>query len=208
MVIDTRHCIGCKTCILACSQANNIAEGFWRKMKEFGEPKLPDRERSFLTRSCMHCNSPSCLSVCPTTATFHREDGIVAIDPDKCVGCGACILACPYDARVLYTGDHDFETGDVLENAEDITARKNREGTCSKCNFCLPRIETGIRKGLKPGVDLEASPLCVATCSAGALHFGDLEDPDSNVSKLIENNNTMQLSEKLGTDPSVYYIIE
>ena len=200
MVIDTRHCIGCKTCVQACSQANDIAEGAWRKVKEFGEPEYPDRSRHFLTRACMHCEVPLCLNVCPTTATYRRQDGIVAVDPDKCVGCGACILACPYDARVLYTPQHDFESGRPVD--------KRRKGTCTKCHFCLPRIEKGIEKGLKPGVDPDATPLCVVTCSSGALHFGDLDDPDSEVTALIENNPSLRLAERLGTKPAVYYIID
>jgi len=200
MVIDTRYCIGCKNCVLACSQANGIVDGAWRKMEALGEPEFPDRKRHFLTRACMHCESPPCMNVCPTTATYRRQDGIVAVDPDKCVGCGACILACPYDARVLYTPQDDFENGRPGD--------KQREGTCTKCHFCMPRIEKGIEKGLKPGVDPDATPLCVATCCTGALHFGDLDDPDSEVSALIENNPTLRLSETLGTKPAVFYIID
>lgn len=200
MVIDIRHCIGCKSCILACSQANDIADGAWRKIKEMGDPELPDRRRHFLTRACMHCENPPCLNVCPTTATHRREDGIVAVDPDKCVGCGACILACPYDARVLDTPQYDFETG---------TSRHDpRKKTCTKCHFCMPRIEKGKEKGLKPGADPDATPLCVVTCGTGALHFGDIDDPDSQVSALIENNPTIRLSEDSGTKPSLYYIID
>jgi len=199
MVIDIRHCIGCKNCIRACSQANDTIEGAWRRIKEFGEPELPDRQRHFMTRSCMHCAEPPCLNVCPTRATYRQDDGIVAIDHDKCAGCSACILACPYDARIIYTIQHDFETGEARN--------KKREGTCSKCHFCLPRIKKGLEKGLKPGIDNDATPLCVVTCCTGALHFGDLDDPESNVSKLLKSNKSINLAEEFRTNPSVYYII-
>lgn len=200
MVIDIRHCIGCKTCILACSQANGISDGAWRKIREGGEPSPPDRQRHFLTRACMHCENPPCLPVCPTTATHRRKDGIVAVDPEKCVGCGACILACPYDARVLDTPRHDFEAG--------LPRDAQRKGTCTKCHFCIPRIEKGLESGLKPGVDPEATPACVATCLTGALHFGDIDDPESHVSKIILSHPSIRLSEASGTNPSVYYIID
>lgn len=200
MVIDTRHCIGCKACIFACSQANDIADGTWRRIREYEKPQIPERQRHFLTRSCMHCSEPPCLNVCPTTATYRRDDGIVAIDHDKCIGCSACILSCPYDARVLYKIEHDFETGG--------SPNGKREGTCTKCHFCLPIIQEGMEKGLKPGIDEDATPLCVASCCTGTLYFGDLDDPESNVSKLIKNNSTVTLSEELKTKPSVYYIID
>ena len=201
MVIDIRRCIGCKNCVLACSQANPICEGFWRKFQPLGDPAPPHRQRFFLTAGCMHCSQPACLSVCPTTATQRRHDGIVTINPDKCVGCGACIMACPYDARAIYNGKHNFESGSELSKQSAL-----QEGTCTKCNFCLPRIQNGLNQNLTPGIDSQATPLCVATCSANALHFGDLDDPDSAVSQLIKENKTTCLAEHLGTQPSVYYI--
>ena len=84
----------------------------------------------------------------------------------------------------------------------------DRVGICTKCNFCIQRVELGLEKGLRPGIDPEASPVCVNCCIAGALSFGDLEDPKSNVSQLIKENNTLRLHENLGTEPSIYYILE
>lgn len=205
MVIDLRHCIGCKSCIIACSQANDIEEGLWRKYQELGDPEPPHRQRFFITAGCMQCSKPACLPVCPTTATYQRPDGIVTIDDKKCIGCGACIMACPYDARSIYTYRHDFETNAESQNAAQEPSQ--REGTCTKCNFCLPRIQSGLPRNLQPGRDDEATPLCVATCSTGTLNFGDLDDPDSNVSRLIKENKTTRLVERVGTDPSVYYIL-
>ncbi len=203
MVIDLTHCIGCKACIVACSHANSIPEGLWRKLNLLPESGTPDRKRISATRSCMHCEDPPCRTVCPTGATYKRADGIVDIDANKCVGCGYCILACPYDARVIYRYRHTFENhagGDDPKSAPG-------EGVCTKCNFCMPRIENGLAKNLIPGVDEEATPLCVATCSGGALHFGDLDDPQSNVSQLLKNNKAYRFYTQIETGPSVYYLI-
>jgi phenylacetyl-CoA:acceptor oxidoreductase subunit 1 len=205
MTIDLRRCIGCKTCVMACSQANQVEEGLWRRLQEIGHPEPPERQRFFMTAACMHCNKPACMTVCPTTATYQRSDGIVAIDADKCVGCGACIMACPYDARAITSNRHRFESENTLGAESD--GQYQQTGTCTKCSFCLPRVRSGLDKKQQPGHDPDATPLCVVTCSSDALCFGDLDDPNSRVSNLIKKNKTIRLSEELGTDPSVYYIV-
>lgn len=205
MVIDLRRCIGCKACVTACSQANGVEQGLWRHCHEIVEPTPPHRQRFFLTRGCMQCREPPCVPVCPTKATYQRLDGIVAIENDRCVGCGACILACPYDARAILGDRYAFETG----AARGASGGRNpdREGTCTKCDFCVPRIEAGLEANFRPGIDSQATPSCVVTCSAGALKFGDIDDPDSEVSALIRDNRAAQMSWELGTVPSVYYIV-
>jgi len=208
MVIDLTRCIGCKSCVCACSLENGVPEGLWRKLDEIKEPQPPDRQRLFATRSCMHCDDPPCKSVCPTGATYQRADGIVDIDYEKCVGCGYCIVACPYHARVIYRYSHYFEADTQVTQKTGRKAHKNREGVCTKCNFCITRIEDGLKKNLIPGIDSEATPLCVVTCSCGALSFGDLDNPKSEVSNLIRENKTRRLNEELQTDPSVFYILE
>jgi phenylacetyl-CoA:acceptor oxidoreductase subunit 1 len=206
MVVDLRRCIGCKACILACSQANDIEEGLWRRYQELTELEAPHRQRYFITTSCMQCSQPACLPVCPTKATHLRSDGIVDIDQNKCVGCGACIMACPYDARAILGNKHRFETGGKTRPSS-IAQNAKREGTCTKCNFCLPRVQNGREANLQPGIDPDATPLCVATCSTGTLWFGDIDDPGSHVSRLIKENPTVRISAQLGTEPSIYYII-
>ncbi|MCL4475988.1 MAG: 4Fe-4S dicluster domain-containing protein [Nitrospirae bacterium] len=162
-----------------------------------------------LPMSCMHCGKPPCLDVCPTGATYRRSDGIVDIKYEICVGCGYCILACPYLARtiVFHNGD-DFETDVTYRESGKPSPSISFTGVCSKCDFCLPRVDAGLAKGLEPGLDLEASPMCVVSCTAGALHFGDLDDPDSMVSQMLRENKTACLQEDLGTYPSVYYILD
>ena len=194
---------------MACSQANNIQKNYWRKLIELAEPQPPQRERFFLTMSCMHCKEPPCRDVCPTTATYQRSDGIIVIDYEKCIGCGYCIVACPYHAREIFNGEVDFEAGHRSCEQKHFgqDEAKDHGGVCTKCNFCLPRVERGLSQELTPGEDDEATPMCVASCSCSALYFGDLDDPQSKVAQLLKENKSMQLSEDLGTAPSVYYIL-
>lgn len=200
MVIDLRQCFGCGTCTVVCAQANNTPEKLWRKVEELGLSDNGLRQRFFLPFSCMHCENPHCESVCPTGATFRRADGIVEIDSKRCIGCGYCILACPYRVRTILYDHLNFElkTGNLLPD---------RNGTCTKCSFCKDRIDAGLAKGLRPGIDEDASPACVVNCSGHALFFGDLNDPQSNVSRLIQDNHAMRVNPECGTQPSVYYIV-
>jgi len=155
----------------------------------------------------MHCGKPPCLEVCPTGATYRRPDGIVDIDYKLCLGCGSCVVACPYQARSIILEDEIHS--EVGANPQDVTVADNdRIGVCTKCDFCLPRLDAGLSQGLRPGVDPEATPMCVRFCIADALHFGDLDNPDSVVSRLIRENKTARLQEELKTDASIYYIID
>ena len=204
MVIDTTRCIGCKACITACSQVNEIPNGLWRKLSMQEDPMPPERRRLLATRSCMHCEHPPCHPVCPTGATYQREDGIVGIDQNKCIGCSYCILACPYDARVIYRNRHSFE----MDHVSCDIGKKKPEGVCTKCNFCADRIDEGLKKGLVPGVDENATPMCVVNCTSGALHFGDRDDPNSTIYKLIKDNEVCRVYAEVETGSSVYYILE
>jgi phenylacetyl-CoA:acceptor oxidoreductase 27-kDa subunit len=205
MIIDLRKCFGCGACVVACAQANRNTPNHWRRVFDCGVNAPPQRSRLFLPLNCMHCGNPPCESVCPTTATFIRPDGIVDIDYDKCIGCGYCIVACPYYARViLFSNEHDMETR-IMSPGTKVAAPEYLS-VASKCCFCRPRIERGIEKGLTPGMDEEATPACVNHCTAGAIQFGDLNDPNSEVARMKKNNQTICLQESLGTQPFVFYI--
>lgn len=206
MVVDLRKCIGCNTCSSACSQYNNIPSFLWRKVHDCGIGKNSDKQRLFLPMSCMHCNNAPCLEVCPTKATYRRHDGIVDIDYGFCVGCGYCEVACPYRARSIIRYDIFFECHKELQESPIANSDADRIGVRTKCNFCFSRIDSGSIRGLRPGIDKEATPMCVISCSSNALHFGDIDDPKSIVSELIRKNTTTRLQEQLKTEPSVFYI--
>jgi phenylacetyl-CoA:acceptor oxidoreductase 27-kDa subunit len=206
MVIDLRNCVACGACSVVCSATNRIETNLWRRIVDCGLSEPPQRERLCVPMSCMHCSRPYCLEVCPTGATYSRSDGVVDVNSEKCIGCGFCILACPYRARVMVLHEEeDFDR--CLEGGATSNAMSERVGVASKCNFCLPRIDDGLKKGLQPGIDQEATPMCVISCTAKALHFGDLDDPQSNVSRLIKENRSVRFREDLGAEPSMYYLV-
>ena len=208
MVIDLRKCIGCGACDTVCKQTNQVPPERWRRVVDCGISGPPERQRTFLPISCMHCSEPPCLDVCPTGATYHRPDGIVDVDYEQCIGCGYCIVACPYLARtIIFQNESMFEGEALSQELGMVISKPEHIGVCTKCNFCRPRVDAGLAQGLQPGLDAEATPACVLACSANALHFGDLDDPDSVVSGLIRENETACLQEELGTDPAVYYIV-
>jgi phenylacetyl-CoA:acceptor oxidoreductase subunit 1 len=206
MVIDLRKCVGCEMCSNVCKEMNcNPFGTSWRQVidrKLAGDSGII---RVFIPMNCMHCSEPPCLDVCPSGATYQRPDGIVDIKNELCIGCGYCVVACPYYARSINFKDRiRFESKESIQNP--ASAKSDRIGICTKCNFCLQRIEDGLDKGLKPGTDPDAGPICVKFCIADALFFGDLDNPESHVSQLIRENKTVCLLEELGTKPSVYYI--
>ena len=205
MVADLRRCVGCQTCTAACKHANATPPGVqWRRVLDIEVGEYPEVKRAFVPTGCMHCDDPPCMHVCPTTATRKRADGIVTIDYDLCIGCSYCAVACPYDAR-FKVDRAEFAYGTSMKN-EEKTLHEERIGVATKCTFCVERLDAGLAKGLKPGVDAEATPACVNSCIAQALHFGDIEDPDSNVSQLLAENQHFRLHEELGTGPRFYYL--
>ena len=208
MVMDLRKCIGCKTCSAVCKEMNKVPTArSWRRVIECNVGQFMREKRIFLPMNCMQCDNPPCVDVCPTSATYQRPDGIVDINYDLCVGCGSCVVACPYSARDISKRDRIVvEENNQSENF--VIKDQDRIGICTKCNFCISRIESAITNGYRPGVDFQATPYCVHFCTGNALFFGDLEDHESNVSQLIKENNTLRLHEELGTEPSIYYILE
>ena len=205
MVADLRRCVGCQTCTAACKQANATPPGVqWRRVVDLEVGEYPDVKRAFVPVGCMHCDDPPCMHVCPSTATRKRPDGVVTIDYDLCIGCGYCAVACPYQAR-FKVDKATFAYGSPTE-AETHTFHPERLGVATKCTFCVERIDAGVAKALKPGVDPEATPACVNSCIAQALHFGDVEDPESNISQLLAENQFFRMHEELGTGPRFYYL--
>jgi phenylacetyl-CoA:acceptor oxidoreductase subunit 1 len=205
MVADLERCVGCQTCTAACRHANATSPAVqWRKVLDVEAGNYPNVTRVFVPVGCQHCADPPCMHVCPTTATRQRADGIVTIDYDICIGCAYCEIACPYQARFLVNEPH-YAYGAAMQN-EVERADFSRVGVAQKCTFCSDRIDFGLDNGLTPGVEPRATPACVNACIADALHFGDLDDPNSNVSRLLDEQKSFRMHAELATEPSFYYL--
>jgi len=207
MVVNPKKCTDrCQDCISACHQVHNVPD--------FGNPKdevkwiwnepfrdaFPGQEYRYIEKGlrerpvivlCNHCENPPCVRVCPTKATFRREeDGIVMMDYHRCIGCRFCVAGCPYGARSMNFRDpRPF----VKTINPDFPTRT--KGVVEKCNFCEERLARGIL------------PACVMACKAGALVFGDLENPESPVRDLLRKHFAIRRKAELGTGPQVYYIV-
>ncbi len=173
MLIDAERCTGCAACGIACQMQWQLTPDMNYNFLEFKETgSYPHARQKVLPVQCQHCDDPPCKTVCPTNATYQRDDGIVSIDFDKCIGCKYCMVACPYRVRKL---NHDT-------------------GLPEKCKFCAEFVEEG------------EIPACVTTCMNGVRVFGDLEDPESEIARLIGRKRTHRLLERFGTEPSIYYV--
>ena len=183
MVIDLKRCIGCRGCEIFCMNANATGPGvLWSRVLFYELGKYPAVKRVPVPVLCMHCRVPACVDVCPTGASTKRSDGIVAIDESKCSGCLNCLMACPYGARhVSPAKDESRFPGQGLTPYETIGSQQHPKGAVGKCNFCLPRIEQGLK------------PACVQNCMSKARYFGDLDDPESEVSQLIRKKGAFQI---------------
>jgi Fe-S-cluster-containing dehydrogenase component len=173
MAIDLAACVGCAACSIACSVENEVPVGthrLWIRNTTVGT--FPDLVVEHRPEACLHCEHPPCVGVCPTGATFVRADGIVDIEPRRCIACSACIAACPYDARSMHPG-----------------------GFVTKCDFCKHRVAQG------------RVPACVETCPTLCRTFGDLMDPQSEVSVALRGARRIDvLRPGLGTGPNLYYL--
>jgi phenylacetyl-CoA:acceptor oxidoreductase subunit 1 len=207
MLIDLRRCVGCQTCTIACKQEHGLPAGTaWRFVADVELGEYPDVRRLFLPMQCMHCAEPPCVPVCPTGASRRRDDGIVWVEYDACVGCGYCAMACPYHARHLVLDAPGYFGAPTPP--EQLAARPGRHGVMTKCTFCKERVDEGLARGLAPGVDPDATPMCAVACIARAIVFGDLDDPSSEVARAVLQGRAQPLSPECGTRPSVYYVAE
>jgi tetrathionate reductase subunit B len=204
-VVDAGRCIGCLACMVACKQENNVPLGddtnrTWVERHTVAadgtvtietahvgrfEPVASQDVASgsttqFVPRLCMQCENPPCVSVCPVSATFRTTDGVILVDEGRCIGCGYCVMACPYGARYLVPAGERTPAGVA--------------GVADKCTFCYHRIIRG------------QVPACVEICPVDARQFGDLNDPSSDVSVVLREQDTRVIKPELGTQPRVYYV--
>ncbi|MBQ6391041.1 MAG: 4Fe-4S dicluster domain-containing protein [Eggerthellaceae bacterium] len=180
MCIDLHRCIGCHSCSAACRTWNDLPIDIIYNPVLGGvcEGTWPNVHRNYLPTLCMHCKNPECVPCCPTGASQQDEDGVVWVDTKICMGCKVCVNACPYGMR---------DTSHTVRRFDEFVR---------KCTFCKERRE------MEPGAD----PYCVQTCHQHARTFGDIDDPNSEISRLIGRSDTFRLLEELGTDPQIYYI--
>jgi Fe-S-cluster-containing dehydrogenase component len=204
MVIDLERCIGCQYCVWSCQAVNDVPEDAKRWNVGFQEMTENGAE-FYMTRPCLHCAVAPCVKVCPVGATWIREDGIVAMDYERCIGCRYCEVACPYDVRRFNWGASEVENRYAPAWGTPEVPERPR-GVVEKCTFCAHRIDRGLAEGLTPGVDSQATPACVNVCPVGARVFGDANDPDSPVSRYLAQHETFVLREDFGTQPRVRYV--
>src|SRR5215831_9123285 len=206
MIADIDRCVGCQTCTAACRHANATSPAVeWRRVLDVEAGAFPNVSRTFVPVGCQHCAEAPCTDVCPTRATWRRDDGIVVMDYDLCIGCAYCEVACPYQARFKIDAE-SFAYGGGAMRHEKQREEPRRLGVAQKCTFCSDRIDFGLANGLTPGRDAPATPACVNACIADALQFGDIDDPDSNVSRLLREQKHFRMHEELGTEPGFYYV--
>ena len=209
-VVDTRSCIGCGQCVVACKQENGVPfddehtrtwverhavasdgtvsvdspdagiDGFTPESSPAGLNRQTTQATQFVPRLCMQCENSPCTAVCPVGATFRTQDGVILVDEERCIGCGYCVVACPYGARYIVPAGARTPTGVA--------------GVADKCTFCYHRITRG------------REPACVEICPVGARKFGDLTDPASEVSTILREQPTRVLRPGLGTKPRVHYV--
>jgi len=205
MVIDQGKCVGCDLCLAACHAYNDTPPNIsWSRVEEVAP--TADGRRVFRPTPCMHCEDAPCVEICPVGATYHRYDGLVMMDYDRCIGCRYCQLACPYGVRHFNWEAFTGPNPDVPAAGHPEVPRRPR-GVVEKCSFCVQRIDRGLAAGLTPGRDPDATPACVVACVYGARTFGDLNDPESMVSiALRQRPDAYRLREELGTGPRVYYL--
>ena len=172
MVINTKRCLDCKACMMACKVENDLPCGFWRNWVRNDSVGV-SRRTQYQPGQCMQCEDPSCVAACPVGATWRRADGVVIIDPIKCIGCGNCVTACPYGARY----------------------RNPVSRIADKCDFCSQRLARG------------QEPACVETCPTRARIFGDLNDSESEVSKLVKSGEVVTVNAPVvDTKPQIFYL--
>jgi len=200
MVIDLSRCKNVKACQATCNHAHHLQEGQnW--IKVYPMKDAVHTAPYWQPTTCMHCDEPPCVKVCPVDATFKRQDGIVLIDNNRCIGCRFCMAACPYSTRVFNWGEPDLPASVAEEPYNPETSVPQKRGTVGKCDFCPDMTRMGML------------PHCVTACPNGVYFFGDMnEDSVTNgaetyrFSDMIRDKAGYRLMEDLGTKPSVYYL--
>ena len=218
MVVDLDRCNGCEACVTACyaennipvvgkEQINNSRQMSWIRIERYVDGEYPNVKVKFIPIMCQHCSKAPCETACPVYATYHNQDGLNVQVYNRCVGTFTCATYCPYDVRRFNWFSYKWDKPLDEQLTPDVTVREM--GVMEKCTFCIQRIRAAKDRAkdeertLKDG---DVIPACAQSCPTGALSFGDLNDPNSMVSKLAKSPRRYRLLEELNTEPSVIYL--
>jgi Fe-S-cluster-containing dehydrogenase component len=200
MLIDLTRCIGCDACTVACKQENGTpADVFFARVLNVEAGSYPDVKRMYIPVLCNHCENPACLKACPNKAIFRRDDGIVLIDQKRCRGTGACVSACPY-GNIILTKSDKWYLKDDQPYERDFVKPRLEVNKARKCTLCAQRVDQGLE------------PACVVACPTTARIFGDKDDPESKISRYVEEQKDLtdrepfRLLPEAGTDPANLYL--
>jgi Fe-S-cluster-containing dehydrogenase component len=209
--LDLARCIGCRRCVYACVKENNQSRDpqiHWIKVLEmekargidfeaanpyYDPEQVPDPDHFYLPVACQQCRNPPCTRVCPVNATWQEPDGIVVIDYDWCIGCRCCMAACPYGARHFNWSAPGLPAAELNPDMHVLGNRPRPRGVVEKCTFCIQRTRVG------------RYPACVEICPVGARKFGNLLDPESEISRILREKRVFVLKAELKTEPKFFY---
>ena len=209
--LDISRCIGCRKCVYACVDENNQSRDpqiHWIQVLEmekakgidfhhanlnYEREKVPDEDHFYLPVACQQCENPACVKSCPVGATWKDKDGIVVVDYNWCIGCRCCMASCPYGARHFNWLEPKTPKDKVNPSTHYLGNRPRYKGIVEKCTFCVQRTREG------------KYPACVEICPVGARKFGNLLDPDSEISYILKNKRVLILKEELNTQPKFFY---
>ncbi|MBI2067715.1 MAG: 4Fe-4S dicluster domain-containing protein [Deltaproteobacteria bacterium] len=220
MVIDLDKCSACQACVVACQSENNVAppnqelheQGrsiHWIRVLPTFEGTFPHFRMRLFPLPCLHCDNPPCTKVCPVSATYKSEEGIIGQIFSRCIGCRYCTTACPYTVREFNWKKPVWPEEMKPIRNRDVSIRP--KGVVEKCTLCTHRLQKGREKARVEGREMipeDYIPACVEVCPSQAMIFGDLDDPESEVSKLVRSRRAFRLMEDLGTEPKVIYLSE
>lgn len=218
MVIDLGACTGCGACVVTCRQENNVPvadeETFyrgrnldWIQLEDQAEGEYQDLRVRQYPLMCQQCDKPPCTKVCPVRATYRDEEGIVGQIYRRCIGCRYCTNACPYSVKTFNWTQPTWAEGTERRQSPDVSLRP--AGVVEKCTFCHHRRQKAKEEARAAGRELAAAdyqPACVEVCPAGAMTFGDLDEPSGPLAQLVRDRRGERLMDDLGTEPKVIYL--
>jgi len=211
--LNLSRCIGCRKCVHACVAENNQSRSpeiqyirviemprgtldVERGNHHYDHPTVPDADHFYLPVQCHQCANPPCVKVCPVEATWQEADGVTVVDYDWCIGCRYCEAACPYWARRFNFAQPNLPKDQLNPDMSYLSNRPREKGVMEKCHFCLHRTREG------------RMPACVEICPTGARKFGNVLDPESEVSQILKTKRVFVLKEEVGTLPRFFYYFD